>query len=315
MSDHDPTHHIPVLLQEVLQILNPLPGQTVVDATLGGGGHSERLLDAVGPHGRVIGIDADSVAIERTRQKFADRPNFTALHGNFSNLAELLAEHDIKNINAILFDFGFSSDQLDNSERGFSFQNDGPLDMRLHQAEEIKSARDIVNNYTQEDLARIIKAYGEEINARGIARGIIIRRKNHPIETTAELFDTIKAALPGSVRYKAGDVARRTFQALRIETNKELDVIKTGLEQGFAALISGGRMAAISFHSLEDRIVKQYFASLKQGCICPPEFPLCRCGHEPQAQLLALKPIGAGIEELAENPRSASAKLRAIEKI
>lgn len=305
------TKHKPVLLKEVLEVLNPGPGEIAVDCTLGGGGHAEEILKKVSEEGFLLGIDADPNAVNNFNLKNAK--NAKAVQGNFKNIKEITSDVGLRTINVILFDLGFSSDQLDDSGRGFSFQASGPLDMRLNPSQGITAA-EILNRADEKELIEIIKNYGEEKNARRIAKAVVATRRIEPIKTTDEFFALIKKVLPAAVRFKAGDVARRTFQAFRIAVNNELEAIEKGLKEAFAVLSPGGRMAAISFHSLEDRIVKNYFNELAKGCICPPEFPVCICGHEAEALILTRKPITPTEEELKQNPRSASAKLRAIKK-
>lgn len=306
--------HIPVLLKEVIEILNPQPGEIAVDCTLGGGGHAEKLLETVGEEGMLIGIDTDNVAAKEFERRM-DRKNAKIIVGNFSEVQELVQAQGVKSVDVVLFDFGISSDQLDNPERGFSFQADGPLDMRLNREEQERTAAYLINHASEEDLQKIIREFGEEFNARRIARAIVKRRKENLIQTTVDLFDLIKHALPAPLRFKSGDVARRTFQALRIAVNRELEVIEEGLKSAFKILSPGGRMAAISFHSLEDRIVKQYFQGLSRGCTCPPDFPVCVCGNSAEALVLTRKPLTASEEEIRSNSRVKSAKLRAIKKI
>jgi 16S rRNA (cytosine1402-N4)-methyltransferase len=305
--------HVPVLLKEVLSVLALRPGAVVIDATLGGGGHSRAMLQAIGPKGFLLALDADPVAADKYNAQAG--ANTKAVVANFSRLDEVAQLANLKPVDAILFDFGLSSDQLDDPARGFSFQQAGPLDMRLDQQAEKPTAADYVNRATLDELAQIIKAYGEEFNARRIARAITNQRKARPIATTAELFEIIKRTLPPGQRAKAGDVARRTFQALRIKVNNELEIISQGLRAGYHILGPGGRMVAISFHSLEDRIVKNYFLELARACTCPPQFPVCVCGGQAKAKNLTPKPILASLDEQKNNPRSQSAKLRAIEKI
>lgn len=305
------TKHKPVLLKEVLQVLNPRPGEVTVDATLGGGGHSAEILKALGSKGFLLGIDADPKAVQNFNGKKIK--NAKAVQGNFKNIKQITNDSGLPAADIVLFDFGFSSDQLDDAERGFSFQNSGPLDMRLNPGEGI-TAEELLNRASEQELVDIIKNYGEEKNARRIARAIVKTRRQVPLKTTDQLFELIKHVLPGHLRFKAGDVARRTFQALRIAVNGELEAIETGLKQAFEILSPGGRLAAISFHSLEDRIVKTYFNELAKGCVCPPEFPVCVCGHEAEAMILTKKPITPSEDEIKLNPRSSSAKLRAIKK-
>ncbi len=306
--------HIPVLLNEVLEILKPKAGDTVVDATLGAGGHAQALIKKIGNRGRFLGIDADPEAVARFNKLYGQK-NVSAVQGNFRDIAEMVEQSGLKEVDAVLFDLGISSDQLDNPERGFTFQKTGWLDMRLNPKEEVWSAADLLANLPEQELIEIIKKYGEEKNAKRIARVIVAKRRVYPITTTTDLFELIKQSLPAPYRFKAGDAARRTFQALRIRVNNELQVIGQGLAGAFAVLKTGGRLAAISFHSLEDRILKNYFNELARGCVCPPDFPVCICGRSPQAKVLTPKPIRPTLNEQTLNPRSKSAKLRGILKL
>lgn len=313
------TIHKPVLLKESLEGLNLKKGAVVVDATLGGGGHSREILKIIGKEGMLIGIDADSEAIER----FQISDNILLVNDNFSNLENILKELKIDKVDAILADLGFSSDQMENAERGFSFQKDAELDMRFslriansHECtKETPTAKEIVNNYSEEELTRILKEYGEERFAKSIARKICEIRKSKEIRTTTELAEIIVSATPK--KYKFGKIhpATRTFQALRIEVNQELENLKKFAPAAIAALNSGGRLAIISFHSLEDRIVKNIFRENARGCICPANFPICRCEHEALVKVVSKKPIVPSAEEVESNPRSRSAKLRIAEKI
>jgi len=306
--------HIPVLLKEVLQVLDPKNGEVVLDATFGGGGHAQALLEAIGPKGFLFGLDADAQNIARQRAKF-EAGNVKIAAGNFADLNRIASFNGWPGFDIVLFDLGLSSGQLDDPARGFSFQKSGLLDMRLDQKNQTVTARSLVNALTEAELAQTFKEYGEEKNAKRIARAIVARRALHPLNNTDELFDLIKVSLPAPVRFKAGDAARRIFQALRIKVNDELTVLAKGLAAGFEVLNAGGRLAVISFHSLEDRIVKVYFKELARGCVCPPEFPVCICGHEAQAKILTPDAKTASAAEQKENPRSKSAKLRAIKKI
>src|SRR3989338_2328062 len=307
------SRHIPVFLNEEIKELDPKAGETALDATLGGGGHAEKLLSKVRTNGRLIVVDFDPEAIERFRSKHKQK-NVVEIEGNFKDLESLTAERGIEKADVILFDFGLSSDQLDDPKRGFSFQKSGPLDMRLNREQGVTAAN-IVNNFSERELVLIIREYGEEKNAKKIAKGIVEARRIKLFETTDELFELIKRALPANLRFKAGDVARRTFQALRITVNDELKNIDKGIKAAFKILSPGGRMAAISFHSLEDRIVKKYFLDLAKDCVCPPEFPVCKCDRKAEAIILTPKAIRPTEEEIKINPRSNSAKLRAVRKL
>ena len=305
--------HTPVLLKEVLHYLTPTKGDVVIDATLGSGGHSRAMLGAIGSTGNLFGIDADEENIKNLELEFQE-PSVKLISGNFSDLSRIAEENNIYHADVILFDLGLSSMQLDNADRGFSFQKPGPLDMRFNQREG-RTAADLVNKLPEKEISLLIKNYGEERNATRIARAIVETRSFAPITTTSELFELIKKSLPQIVRFKAGDVARRTFQALRIAVNDELQSLERGLKDAFDLLNPGGRMGVISFHSLEDRIVKDYFKSLARDCVCPPEFPVCRCNSKAQAAILTRKPITPATEEQEKNPRSRSAKFRAIKKL
>lgn len=307
--------HVPVLLEEVMELLAPERGGIFVDGTLGGGGHAEATLTRMPQSGRLIGIDRDwdavAAATERLRP-FGER--FQALHGNFFDLPALLASLDIGGVDGILFDFGVSSHQLDTAERGFSYHADAPLDMRMDRTAPL-SARDVVNGYSFEQLCRILREYGEERFASRIADRILREREKHPIETTAELSAIVCAAMPDKSRHEQQHPARRTFQAIRIEVNGELDGLRRAVDQAHDLLNPGGRLVILTFHSLEDRIVKQAFRSYENPCTCPPKAPVCICGKKPTARILTKKPLTGTEQELAENPRAACAKLRAIEKI
>lgn len=303
--------HIPVLLEETIEGLNIRPNGIYVDATAGGGGHSAAILERL-DEGKLISIDQDPDAIRTVRQRFKDNRNSIIIKGNFSNMKALLRERGICQVDGVLMDIGVSSHQLDTPERGFSFHEDAPLDMRMSQ--EGATAADLVNTLSKQELARIIFSYGEDKFANSIAVAIVKKREEKPIETTFELAEVIRSAVPERVR-RAGHPARKTFQALRIEVNHELDALKSGLDDAFELLSKGGRLAVITFHSLEDRIVKQKMASWYQGCTCPKDFPVCVCGKTPKANPVTRKPIMADSTELIDNNRSRSAKLRICEKI
>jgi 16S rRNA (cytosine1402-N4)-methyltransferase len=305
--------HEPVLAEEAVELLGCKPGSVVVDATVGGGGHAERILGRVGETGRLIGIDGDTEAIERVRGRIGSHPAVTLAHDNFRNLAEILKRLGIERIDAVLFDVGLSSFQIEDARRGFSFMKEGPLDMRMDRSSG-KTAAEIVNAYSEKQLAEIIKRYGEEPNARRIARALVRERSQNPILTTTRLADIVRGCALSGSRARL-DPATRTFQALRIEVNSELESLAEALNEGIAALRPGGRVCVISFHSLEDRIVKQTFARAARGCICPAEFPKCVCGRQPILRILTPKPIRPSSAEIERNPRSRSARLRAAEKI
>lgn len=301
--------HKPVLLNECITGLNIKEDGTYVDCTVGGGGHSFQIVSRLNK-GMLIGFDADPQAIEAASEKLKDF-NCKLFNTNYSNIKQCINEININKIDGILMDLGVSSHQLDTEERGFSYHGDAPLDMRMSKAG--LSARDVINDYSNEDLMRIIYAYGEEKYAKSIVQGIIKSRESAPIETTSQLAEIIKNNVPISVR-KQKNPCRKTFQAIRIEVNSELDNLKKALTDGFEILSPGGRMAVITFHSLEDRIVKTFFREMSTGCTCPSEFPVCVCNKEPKGILMPKKAISPSVDELAENPRSRSAKLRIIEK-
>lgn len=302
--------HKSVLLKESIEGLSIKPEGIYADCTTGGGGHSfeiaKRLTD-----GKLICFDQDKEAIAAAKERLKDfSPIF--VNRNFAEIREALSELGINGLDGILMDLGVSSYQLDNRERGFSYHDDAPLDMRMSGSGE--SARDVVNEYDEESLVRILQLYGEEKYARSIVKGIVRQRTVSPIETTSQLAEIIRNNVPSKVRNEKNP-CRKTFQAIRIEVNRELEVLEKGLADGFDLLNAGGRMAIITFHSLEDRIVKNAFREYCTGCTCPPEFPVCVCGRTPKAVLVNKKPIAASEEELGDNPRSRSAKLRVLEKI
>lgn len=307
--------HYSVLLEETIDNLNIRPDGIYVDCTLGGAGHSKRILERLSPEGMLVGIDRDSYALEKAGERLAAYGERARLiKGNFSEAAELLAENGVERIDGVVADLGVSSFQLDNADRGFSYMQDAPLDMRMSRDDSF-SAYDIVNGYEEKELARVISLYGEERFAGKIARRVCEARGKSPLRTTFELAELIKSAIPAKNRKDGPHPAKRTFQAIRIEVNGELDVIKTMIDGLFPLLNPGGRMAIITFHSLEDRIVKHAFTELTTGCECPPDFPVCVCGKQPQGKIITKKPILPSEKELAENPRSRSAKLRVCEKL
>lgn len=303
--------HIPVLLQETIDGLDIKENGIYVDGTAGGGGHSSEILKRL-TTGKLISIDQDPDAIKTLTQRFKDNENAIIVKGNFGNMKDLLELRGVGRVDGVLFDLGVSSHQLDTAERGFSFHEDAPLDMRMSQSG--VSAEELVNTLPYEELRRIIFEYGEEKYASAIAKGIIAAREQEPITTTLQLAEIIKANVPQKVR-REGHPARKTFQAIRIAVNDELNVLSRGLDDAFKLLGRGGRLAVITFHSLEDRIVKQRMASWCQGCICPKDFPVCVCGNKPKAKLVNKKPVCANETELTKNPRARSAKLRICEKI
>src|SRR5438874_85044 len=307
------TDHVPVLAEEVREALAVQPGETVVDATFGAGGHSELLAADLRGKGKLIAIDRDPSArayFERFRKQTAVQGRF--LRGEFSVVLEQLASNGVR-ADAVLFDLGVSSMQIDFPERGFSYAVDAPLDMRMDPNSEL-SARELVNESSERELTSIFRQFGEERYARQIARAIGRRRREQPFERTGELVDTIKSAIPAPARFGDGHPAKRVFQALRIAVNDELGSLEAALPAGLEMLRPGGRLAVISFHSLEDRIVKRFLRERERGCTCPPDFPVCVCGHEPELRALPRRPIRPGQAEVAANPRSASARLRVAVK-
>jgi 16S rRNA (cytosine1402-N4)-methyltransferase len=302
--------HVPVLADEVRELLAVQPGETVVDATFGAGGHSSLLVRDLAGRGKLVAIDRDpSVKTYFDRLKGASGIDARFLRGDFSLVLTQLAANDVK-ADAIVFDLGISSMQIDRPERGFSYATDAPLDMRMDPGSE-PSASEIVATWDERDLARIFRRYGEERYAGPIARAIVARRAEQPILRTGDLVDVIKSAIPTPARFGEGHPAKRVFQALRIAVNDELQALETALPAALAMLRPGGRLAVISFHSLEDRIVKRFLAEKAKGCTCPPEFPICVCGKQPELRILTRRPVRASQRELDDNPRAASARLRA----
>lgn len=304
-------NHISVLLNECIEGLNINPNGIYVDGTAGGGGHSAEILKKL-DCGKLISIDRDPDAITTISERFKNEPNSIIVNGCFGDMKKLLNDRGIYQVDGVLLDIGVSSHQLDTDERGFSFHKDAPLDMRMSQSG--TSAEDLVNDLSYEELRDIIYRYGEDKFAPSIAKGIVKAREEERITTTLQLAEIIKNSVPQKVR-REGHPARKTFQALRIEVNGELTQLENGLDEAFEMLSPKGRLAVISFHSLEDRIVKQKMASWCKGCTCPKDFPVCVCGNVPKAKLVNRKPIEATPEELDKNPRSRSAKLRICEKI
>jgi len=312
--------HTPVLLAEVTQQLSPHPGSIIVDCTLGGAGHAKRLLDLVVPGGTLVGIDQDDAALiaaENTLRlgQQISQESIVLIKGNFGDLDELLTTACMPYVDGFLFDLGVSSPQLDFPERGFSFREDAPLDMRMDPGHQTLTAAEVIAEYSVADLTRIIREFGEEQWASRIASFIGEFRERSAIETTYQLVDVIKRAVPAAARREGPHPATRTFQALRIEVNQELEVLRRGLEASARWLAPGGRVAVISYHSLEDRIVKQYFAEMSLGCTCPPDLPVCTCGHVPVLRTLTRRPILPSAQEIENNPRARSAKLRVAEKL
>lgn len=307
--------HISVLLEECIENLNIKENGIYVDGTLGGAGHSSEIAKRLGKDGLLIGIDQDENAIKAASEKLSNMMDRVKLvRDNFSNLSYILESLGILGFDGLLLDLGVSSHQLDEAERGFSYMNDAPLDMRMDKRN-ILTAKDIVNNYSEQDLEDIIKSYGEEKWAKRIAQFIVKFRNDEEIVTTHQLVDIIKRAIPKGARIDGPHPAKRTFQAIRIEVNGELDIINNTIEAAVRKLNKGGRICIITFHSLEDRIVKNAFRSLSNPCTCPPEFPICQCNKKPVVKIITRKPILPTDEELEINPRSRSAKLRVIEKI
>jgi 16S rRNA (cytosine1402-N4)-methyltransferase len=311
--------HTPVLLAEVTQQLTLHDGSIFVDCTLGGAGHTKRIAQLIAPTGILVGIDQDDAALtaaaDTLRLGQQELPTIVLLKGNFGDLDELLLEARVPYVDGFLMDLGVSSPQLDHVGRGFTYQEDAPLDMRMDPSSSQPTAADIVNTYSEAELARVIREYGEERWASRIAAFIVAARGAHPITTASDLVDVIKAAIPASARRSGGHPARRTFQALRIEVNHELEQLERGVRSAIAWLAPQGRIAVISYHSLEDRIVRDIFAEHAQGCICPPDLPVCRCGREPVLRIITKRPITPSAEEIDRNPRSRSAKLRVAEKL
>jgi 16S rRNA (cytosine1402-N4)-methyltransferase len=308
------TDHVPVLADEVRRLLDVSPGATVVDATFGAGGHAELLAVDLRGEGRLIAVDRDPSArtyFERFRRGSGVQARF--LRGEFATVLEQLASNDVR-VDAILLDLGVSSMQLDRSERGFSYAVDAPLDMRMDPSAD-ETAADIVNDAPERELQEIFRRYGEERYARQIARAITRRRKREPFVRTGELVDVIKTAIPTPARFGEGHPAKRVFQALRIAVNDELGQLEEALPAAVELLRARGRIAVISFHSLEDRIVKRFFRDEARGCVCPPDFPVCACGRDPVLRVLTTRAVRPTAQEVALNPRSASARLRVAEKV
>jgi 16S rRNA (cytosine1402-N4)-methyltransferase len=306
-----PAEHVPVLAPELIALTDPGPGDVVIDCTFGGGGHARLAAERIGPTGTLIAIDRDPVAAERFAElepELGSQARFE--RGDFADVLERLAEEGVR-ADVVLMDLGISSLQLDNWERGFSYSYDAPLDMRMD-TEQALSALEIVNEWPAQRIEQILRDYGEERYARSIAAEVARRR---PLETTSELVEAIRAAVPPAYRFGRGHPAKRTFQAIRIAVNGELESLDRGLDSGWGILNEGGRLGAISFHSLEDRRVKRLFANLARGCVCPPEIPVCVCGHEPEAELVIKRAVKPAEAEIERNPRSSSARLRAAIKL
>ncbi len=306
--------HKSVLLWETIDGLNIKPDGIYVDGTLGGAGHSLEIVKKLGDGGRHIGIDQDAAAIAAATERLKPyEDKVTIVRSNYSAMKEILKEHAPEGVDGIMLDLGVSSYQLDTVERGFGYKNDAPLDMRMDQRQSL-TAKDIVNGYSEMELFRIIKDYGEDQFAKNIAKHIVRARAEKPIETTFELNEIIKAAIPAKMRVTGGHPSKRTFQAIRIECNRELEVLRDTLDDMIDALKPGGRLCIITFHSLEDRIVKSSFKKAENPCVCPPSFPICACGNKSKGRVITRKPILPSEEEMEENKRSKSAKLRIFEK-
>jgi 16S rRNA (cytosine1402-N4)-methyltransferase len=307
----DAADHVPVLANEVRELLDVQPGETVVDATFGAGGHSRLLVEGLEGSGKLVAIDRDpTVRPYFDRVKAAARGVQTRfLRGDYAVVLSQLAGNGVR-ADAVLLDLGLSSMQVDRPERGFSYATDAPLDMRMDTSDEL-SAAGVVATYDERELTAIFRKYGEERYAPQIARGIVRRRAEQPIERTGQLVDVVKASIPAPARFGEGHPAKRVFQALRIEVNHELESLEVGLPAAFEMLRPGGRLAVISFHSLEDRIVKRFLRDRARGCTCPPELPVCVCGKEPEARVLTTKPVRPSASEVDHNPRASSARLRA----
>lgn len=307
--------HIPVMLNECIEGLNIKADGTYVDGTVGGAGHSIEIVKRLSENGRLICVDKDEDALKAAGERLAPyKDRVTFIHDDYKNLVNELDSIGVGKVDGILLDLGVSSYQLDNAERGFSYMKDAPLDMRMDRSQRI-SAHEVVNGYTESELARILFDYGEEKLARQIARNIVRARSEKPIETTLELAKIVEDTYPAKTRWKFGHPAKRTFQAIRIEVNDELSSLGEAVTAMARRLEKGGRMAVITFHSLEDRIVKSAFKELSLACTCPPDFPVCVCGKVQEVELVNKKPITASEEELENNSRSQSAKLRVIEKL
>ena len=307
--------HTSVLLQETIDALCIRSGGIYVDGTLGGGGHSEQIAARLSGEGRLIGIDQDAAAVEAAGKRLEQfKDHVTIVRSNYGNMAGELKKLGISSVDGLLLDLGVSSYQLDDAERGFTYREDAPLDMRMDQRKAL-TAREVVNSYSEQDLYRIIRDYGEDRFAKNIAKHIVRERQIQSIETTGELIHIIKAAIPAKVRATGGHPAKRTFQAIRIEVNQELSVLMNSLDMIIDLLNDGGRFCVITFHSLEDRIVKDAFRKAENPCICPPDFPVCVCGRKPKGKVITRKPILPSVRETEDNPRSKSAKLRVFERI
>lgn len=306
--------HIPVLLNEVVEGLDIKKNGIYIDCTIGGGGHSSEIVKRLSPEGHLYGFDRDEEAISTCQERFKDNKNVTLIHANYKDAPTILQERGIKSFDGLLIDLGVSSYQIDTAGRGFSFLHEGRLDMRMDKKQDL-DAYEVLNHYPKERLLDILYKYGEESNAKKIVENIIKHREKAPIETTLQLKEIIEESFPKKVIYGKGGVSKKTFQAIRIEVNGELDGLDEVLKKFIKMLKNGGRMAVITFHSLEDRIVKNVFKEESTDCLCPPKIPVCICGHKRSIKLINKKPIIASDEEVRENSRSSSAKLRIIEKL
>lgn len=308
-------NHISILLKETMEYLNLKPEGIYIDGTLGGGGHTYEICKRISDQARVIGIDQDEDAIKAAKDRLKEFGNkITIVQSNYSEIQSVMTQLNIEKADGILLDLGVSSYQLDTIERGFSYKENAPLDMRMDRRQD-KTAKDIINQYTEQELYEIIRDYGEDKFAKNIAKHIVRVRKDKPLETTYELVDVIKAAIPMKIRMKTGHPAKKTFQAIRIELNQELTVLKNTLSSMVDLLNDQGRICVITFHSLEDRIVKNCFRLEENPCTCPSSFPICVCGNKPRGKIITRKPILPSEEELMHNSRSKSAKLRVFERI
>ena len=306
--------HTSVLLEETIENLRVKPDGIYIDGTLGGGGHSCEVASKLGEKGKLIGIDQDEDAIRAAGERLEEfGSKVVIIRDNYCNIKNILQNIGVEKADGIVLDLGVSSYQLDHAERGFSYKQDADLDMRMDVRQSL-SAKDIVNTYPEMELYRVIKDYGEEQFAKNIAKHIVLARKENPIETTGQLNEIIKAAIPAKMRQNGGHPSKRTFQALRIECNRELEVLKNSLDDMIQVLNPGGRLCIITFHSLEDRIVKTAFKRNENPCICPPDFPVCTCGMKPQGKVIFRKPILPSEQEINDNKRSKSAKLRVFER-
>lgn len=309
---------MPVMLDEVVNYLSPQPGEVACDCTLGGAGHSVALAKAVGETGLLIGIDQDDLALKAASRRLETEVpgvRMKLLKGNFGSLDDLLLQAEVPGVDCFLFDLGVSSPQLDFPERGFSYHEEAPLDMRMDPGTQTLTAREVVNTYTEADLTRILRTYGDEKHANQIARAIVRARAKEPIETTITLAEIVRQAIPARDRRSGRHPARKAFQAVRIEVNRETEVLERGLEAAIRWANPGARICVISYHSLEDRIVKHVFSKMSQGCICPPDLPVCVCGHVPIIEVKTRRPLVASEDEVAQNPRARSALMRVAKRL